>query len=101
MSFSAFEICKRYVKLIFFCQRFRGKKILKIIYFWTKYRDDLPEWMGFRPPSLHVKSCSATSSILSKVNTPKFIQGWCAVYQKPNNIPETGQDTTEVITEDQ
>jgi len=25
---------------------------------------DLPEWVGFRPPSLHVKSCSASQLLI-------------------------------------
>ena len=28
---------------------------------WSAWVGDLPEWVGFRPPSFHVKSCSGSS----------------------------------------
>ena len=39
----------------------------------TNTTGDLPEWVGFRPPSLHVKSCSAWTFQFQCINHSVYV----------------------------
>jgi len=58
---------------------------------WAKWLDrvgDLPEWVGIRPPSLHVKSCSGFELwSLNDSAVSEFRVAWRKALRRVINIP--------------